>query len=100
MVVIEYIVNAVIGFWILILFVTVIASWLIAFGIVNQHNQFVDMILRTCYAITEPVLRPIRRVLPSLGGIDLSPLVAFIGARAIQLGLNTYVFGPATRAGF
>ncbi|WP_031553491.1 YggT family protein [Parvularcula oceani] len=100
MAVIAYIVNALIDLYIIILIVTIIASWLVAFGIVNRNNQIVDAILRTCYGLTEPVLRPVRNMLPSMGGIDISPIFVFIGLRAIQLGLNNYVFGPAVRNGF
>lgn len=100
MAMIAYIVNQLINLYILVLIITVISSWLVAFGIINRHNNIVGAILRFCYAVTEPVLRPIRNIMPNLGGIDLSPILAFIGLRAIQLGLNHYVFGPAIRSGF
>ncbi|WP_233508671.1 YggT family protein [Parvularcula marina] len=97
---IHYIVNSLINLYIIVLLVTVVSSWLIAFGIINRHNNIVDAILRFCYAVTEPVLRPIRNIMPNLGGIDLSPIIAFVLIRAIQLGLNNYVFYPAMRQGF
>ena len=100
MAMIAYIVNQLINLYILVMIVSVVASWLISFGIVNRHNKFVDAILRTCYALTEPVLRPIRNFLPDFGGLDFSPIIAFIGLRAIQVGLNQYIFGPAIRGGF
>jgi YggT family protein len=59
--------------WILI--AQVILSWLLAFGVVNRHNRAVSMIGDFLYRATEPVLRPIRQFLPTLGGIDLSPAV-------------------------
>lgn len=100
MAVIAFIVNSVIQLYIMVLFVTVIASWLVAFGVVNRHNQFVDAVLRFCHAVTEPLLRPVRNMLPSLGGIDLAPIVVFIGLWALQVGLNSYVFTPAISRGF
>ena len=96
---IAYVVNALIDLYILVLIVSIIASWLVAFGIVNPHNQFVGAILRTCHALTEPLLRPIRKVLPNLGGIDISPIFVFLGLRALQIALNQYVFGPAIARG-
>lgn len=96
---IAYIVNALIDLYIIVLIVTIIASWLVAFGVVNRNNQVVDAILRTCYALTEPLLRPVRNLLPSLGGIDISPIFVFIGLRALQVALNTYIFGPAMARG-
>jgi YggT family protein len=62
--------------WILI--AAVIVSWLTAFNVINVHNNFVRSLLRILLALTEPVLAPIRRILPSMGGLDLSPIVAFV----------------------
>ncbi len=56
----------------------VILSWLIAFSIVNTRNPIVAAIADFLYRITEPVLRPIRQVMPQLGGIDISPVVLFL----------------------
>ena len=62
--------------WILI--ASVIFSWLFAFNVINSRNQFVSMIGDFLYKATEPVLRPIRRILPDLGGIDISPIVLLL----------------------
>lgn len=72
-------IDAILQLYTLIVFIMVIMSWLIGFNVINRHNQFVDMIWRTLIALTEPVLRPIRRMLPSLGGIDISPLILLLG---------------------
>ena len=53
-------------------------SWLVAFGVVNVRNQLIRTLVDFLYRVTEPVLRPIRRVLPNLGGIDISPVVALL----------------------
>lgn len=63
--------------WIIVL-VSVILSWLISFNVVNMHNQFVATIWRVTSAITEPLLNPIRRILPPLGGLDFSPIVLLL----------------------
>ena len=62
--------------WILI--VAVIVSWLTAFNVINVHNNFVRSLLRVLLALTEPVLAPVRRMLPAMGGLDLSPIVVFV----------------------
>jgi len=62
--------------WLIIL--QVVLSWLIAFNVINTSNRFVYMVGDFLYRVTEPVMRPIRRILPSLGGIDLSPLVVLL----------------------
>lgn len=94
MIVISYIFNAAIQLYILVVFVTVIMSWLIGFNVINRHNQFVDAVWRTCIALTEPLLRPIRNMLPSLGGIDISPIILLIALNALQLGVNAYILRP------
>ena len=62
--------------WILI--ASAIFSWLYAFNVINSSNQFVNSVGRFLYNVTEPVLRPIRRILPDLGGIDLSPIIVLL----------------------
>lgn len=68
-------IDAILGLYQFVIIAMVIMSWLIGFNVINRHNQFVDMIWRTVNALTEPLLGPIRRTLPSMGGLDLSPLV-------------------------
>ena len=62
--------------WIVI--VAVIVSWLTAFNVINSHNDVVRAILRILLAMTEPMFRQIRRVIPAVGGLDLSPIVVFV----------------------
>lgn len=62
----------------------IIMSWLLAYNVINRHNQFVDAIWRTLVIVTEPVLAPIRRILPRTP-LDLSPLVVFFGIWVLQV---------------
>ena len=62
--------------WILI--GSAVFSWLYAFNVVNSRNQFVASFGRFLFSVTEPVLRPIRKFLPDLGGVDISPIVALV----------------------
>lgn len=62
--------------WVIIL--SAVFSWLFAFNVVNPRNQVVNTIGTMLFRVTEPLLAPIRRVLPDLGGIDLSPIVLLI----------------------
>ena len=57
---------------------TIILSWLIAFNVINTRNQFVNSVWRVLNQITEPILKPIRRIIPPVGGLDLSPLIVFV----------------------
>ena len=68
----------------LIIIVQVILSWLFAFNIINNHNNIVRQVSYALYRLTEPVLRPIRRFLPDLGGLDISPVIAIIALQFIR----------------
>jgi YggT family protein len=61
-----------------IIIAAVIVSWLVGFGVINTHNQIARVVVRTLDALTEPVFGPIRRILPPMGGLDLSPLIALL----------------------
>ena len=77
--------------WVII--ASAIVSWLVAFGVINVRNQVVRMLVDLLYRLTEPVLRPIRRLLPNLGGIDISPVIALLLIIFLRHLLREYVFG-------
>lgn len=64
--------------------VQAVMSWLVAFGVINTRNRFVYLVGDFLYRVTEPLLRPIRSVLPDLGGIDLSPVVLLLAIVFVQ----------------
>ena len=74
-----------------IIIASAIMSWLVAFGVVNVRNQFIRVVVDLLYRVTEPVLRPLRRFLPNLGGIDISPVVALLLIIVIQHFIANYV---------
>jgi YggT family protein len=74
-----WLIDTVITIYIWILIAAAVLSWLIAFNVVNTRNQIVASIGDFLYRITEPALRPIRSVLPNLGGIDISPVILILG---------------------
>ncbi len=63
--------------WLLVIWVVI--SWLVTFDVINTRNRFVYLVTDFLYRITEPVLRPIRRVVPNLGGMDISPVILILG---------------------
>lgn len=71
-------IHTVIQIYVWILIGSAIMSWLIAFNVVNTYNRVVATLSELFYRLTEPVLRPIRSVLPHLGGIDISPVIAIL----------------------
>ncbi len=74
-----------VAIWIII--IQAILSWLIAFNVINTYNDFVRSISMTLDRLTEPLLRPIRRFVPTVGGIDLSPLILIL----ILIALRDYL---------
>jgi YggT family protein len=73
-----HLVSTVISIYIWLLIAQAVLSWLVAFGVVNRYNRAVATIGDFLWRVTEPVLRPIRRVLPDLGGIDISPVILLL----------------------
>ncbi len=76
--------DTVIGLYITILIISVVLSWLVAFNVVNTSNRVVYMVGDFLYRLTEPALGRIRQVVPSFGGMDLSPLILIIGLAFIR----------------
>jgi YggT family protein len=75
---IVWLVNAVISLMIWAIIGTAILSWLFAFDVINHRNRFVNQLSNFLDALTRPLLEPFRRIIPSLGGIDVSPIVVLL----------------------
>lgn len=75
-------------FWIVV--AAVIVSWLTAYGVINVHNQFARSALRVLDALTEPVFRQIRRVIPPIAGLDFSPLIVLLALQFVAYLLVYY----------
>ena len=85
---IVWLVNTLVTTYIWVIIGSAILSWLVVFNVVNVRNRFVYQLGRFLDAITEPALRPIRRVVPLLGGIDLSPIVLIFGLQFLLILFN------------
>jgi YggT family protein len=79
--------------WVVIL--AVIVSWLTAFNVINVHNNFVRTLLRIIFALTEPVFRQVRKVIPPIAGLDLSPIVVFVAIWFLQYTIQYLSFRGA-----
>jgi YggT family protein len=73
-----WLIDTVINLYIWVLIISAVMSWLIAFNVINTSNRAVYMISDFLYRVTEPALRPIRRFIPSLGGVDISPVILIL----------------------
>tara|TARA_B100000579_G_scaffold379680_1_gene347170 strand:- start:200 stop:490 length:291 start_codon:yes stop_codon:yes gene_type:complete len=69
----------------------VIISWLVAFNVLNTHNRFVNSILELTYRLTEPFLNRIRRFLPNLGSLDISPIILLLLIWFIEICMKIYI---------
>jgi YggT family protein len=73
-----WLIHTVIWLFIYLLIAQAVLSWLLAFGVINRYNRTVSVIGDFLYRVTEPALRPIRRMLPNFGGIDISPVILIL----------------------
>ncbi|WP_336487940.1 YggT family protein [Methylobacterium nigriterrae] len=73
-----WLINTIIQLYIYVLIASAVLSWLVAFNVVNVRNPIVAQIGEVLYRLTEPVLRPIRNILPNLGGVDISPVILIL----------------------
>jgi YggT family protein len=85
-------VDIILDLYVWLLIVWVILSWLVAFDVINTRNRFVYLVSDFLFRITEPVLRPIRRVVPSISGIDISPIILILGIWFIRSLLREYLW--------
>ena len=86
-----YLFNMIVELIVFVVIASAIASWLVAFGVVNMRNHFVRTLVETLYRLTEPLLRPIRRVMPNLGGVDISPIALLVILYFVRYSVNYYL---------
>lgn len=85
---IAWLVNSIIGLMIFFIIVSAIASWLVAFDVINTRNRFVYSILSFLESVTRPLMEPFRRIIPPLGGIDISPIVVILLLQFVRMVFN------------
>lgn len=90
----QYIVSSLIGLLVMVLVVNAVMSWLIAFDVINLRNRLVYSISRTLDGISNPVLAPVRRIMPTIGGLDISPVITIIILQAAGQYLVPWLFAP------
>ncbi len=86
------IIMLVLQIYIWLLIAAAVLSWLVAFNVVNTRNQVVAMLGEFLYRITEPLLRPIRQMLPNLGGIDVSPVILILLILFLENVIVRYIY--------
>jgi YggT family protein len=85
-----YVVLRLLDLYFYVVLAAVIMSWLTAFNVINSRNQFVGQIGYALHRLTEPLLAPIRRFLPDLGGLDISPIILLLALQFVQYFIAYY----------
>ncbi len=93
-----YIIDAILGLLAIAIIASAILSWLIAFNVINTRHPIVGQIARFLDAVTRPILRPLQKVIPPLGAVDLTPLIALIIIQGVRGYLLPWIFHPIVAA--
>jgi YggT family protein len=80
-----WLVDTIIGLMILCIIISAIASWLVAFDVINTRNRAVYSILSFLDSVTRPLMEPFRRIIPPLGGIDITPIIVLLGLQFVRM---------------
>lgn len=82
-----------VSLFVMVIFIQVAMSWLIAFDMVNANNEAARNLMNLLHKITDPVFKPVRKYVPPIGGIDLTPLVVIIGVQIIAAFITNLLVG-------
>ncbi|MBT3792271.1 MAG: YggT family protein [Rhodospirillales bacterium] len=85
-------IDTILGIYTWLLFIWVMMSWLVSFDIINTHNRFVYLVMDFLHRITAPLIRPIQRMVPSISGIDVSPIILILGIWFIRNLMHEYLW--------
>ena len=89
-----FIVSSLLELLVWAIIISAVLSWLVAFDVVNLRNRFVYNVSRFLDAVTRPVLAPFQRMIPSLGGVDISPIIVILILQGVIRYLLPLIFGP------
>ena len=93
-----FIVDNLLNLLILAIIVSAVLSWLVAFDVINLRNRFVYNVARFLDAVTRPILRPVQKVIPAIGGVDISPIIVLLVIQGIRQYLLPLIFAPIIAA--
>jgi YggT family protein len=93
-----FIVDGLLQLLVIAIIISAVLSWLVAFDVINLRNQFVYNIARVLDAVTRPILRPVQKIIPAIGGVDISPIIVLLVIQGARLYLLPLIFSPIIRA--
>lgn len=89
-----FIIDSILGLLVLAMILSAVLSWLVAFDVINLRNRFVYQLARFLDAVTDPLLRPFRRFIPPLGGVDITPIIVILLIQGVRGYLLPWAFAP------
>jgi YggT family protein len=89
-----FIIDNLVGLLVLAIIVNAVMSWLVAFDVINLRNRFVYQFARLLDAVTSPVMRPVQKIIPPLGGVDISPIIVILVLEGLRRYLLPMLFAP------
>jgi len=89
-----FILDGLLGLLVIAIIISAILSWLVAFDVINLRNPMVYNIARFLDAVTRPILRPVQKIIPPIGGVDISPIIVLLILQGIRIYLLPLIFSP------
>ena len=89
-----FIIDGLLGLLVVAIIISAILSWLVAFDVINLRNPAVYSVARFLDAVTRPILRPVQKIIPAIGGVDISPIIVLLVIQGIRQYLLPLAFGP------
>ena len=89
-----FIADNLLNLLVLAIIISAVMSWLVAFDVINLRNPMVYTVSRFLDAVTRPLLRPVQRVIPALGGVDISPIIVLLVIQGARMYLLPLIFRP------
>ena len=89
-----FIVDGLLGLLVIAIIISAVLSWLVAFDVINLRNRLVYNVASFLDAVTRPILRPVQKVIPPIGGVDISPIIVLLVIQGIRLYLLPLALGP------
>ena len=93
-----FIVRALLQALVWAIIISAVLSWLVAFDVINLRNRFVYNVARFLDAVTRPILAPVQRIIPPLGGVDVSPIIVLLVIQGFRTYLLPMIFAPIIAA--
>ena len=89
-----FIVDGLLGLLVIAIIISAILSWLVAFDVINLRNRVVYSVAHFLDAVTRPLLRPVQKIIPPIGGVDITPIIVLLVIQGIRQYLLPLAFGP------